>query len=211
MTLQSSIFAIFIAAVCSSCSLKPTPREREITLVTKPTFMTESLDEVGGGGTRIHTLKTCAGGTERSIYWPENAPRPHTLSKTRNYTIDLVEEEHRLVHETVWTPELVRMKDGERVIFDASICRVHKCQMTREKVRIFYGFPSFDRAYIKQAKAFPNTGLSLGGCSISEVDPQTTREWICPECLKAMQLWKDQHPTKVWSVTKDPRIGAKLF
>ncbi len=211
MTLQHSISAITIAAVCSSCSLDHPPQEREITLVTKPTFKTDSLDEVGGGDVRINTLKTSAGGTERSIYWPEDAPQPHTLSKTRKYTIDLVEEEHRFGHESVWTPELVRVKDGERVIFDASVCRVHKRQMTREKVRIFYGFPSFDRDYIQQAKAFPNTGLSLGGCCVSEIDPQTSREWICPECLAAQKQWKDIHPEKARSVPADPRIGVKLF
>lgn len=211
MSVRNSILALLIVLTASSCSLNRTPRERKVTLITKPTFKKESLDAVGSGGVEFYRLRTGEGESERSICWPDDAPRPRTLSKTKNYTIDLVEEEHRIGQKTVWFPELVRVKDGEQVLHDASVCRVHKCQMTREKVRIFYGLPSFDRDYLKQAKEFPNTGLSLGGCSISGIDPQTTREWICPECLMAMNLWKQQHPDKAWSVPKDPRVHWNLF
>ena len=182
-----------LAAVTSSCKSLPggkDPNERSVTLQTKPKFKRE-----GVGQPWAYNSFDASGpdGEDHSFVWPSEAPRPHRLSKNRTYTLDLLEQEQRSPtgdpENTIWSTELVRLLDGDKVLYDASVCEVHGGQMQREVVAISYGFFIFDRKDTEaRARGFPNTGLVLGGCCVDSANPKTWT-WVCPTCLAKEKEW----------------------
>ena len=194
-----------IATLAISCATSKVPRERHVANNTKLIFKPNRI----GKDVAYYTLETDFDGGKRSVYWPGNAPKPGTLAKGRSYTVELLEEEHRYaISDTLsssWSPELMRLKDGGRVLFDASLCRVHGVTMKRQIVPISYGLPSFlafDRAYeTARESEFPNTGVVPGGCCVDE-ERLVTRAWVCATCVAHEKQWNERGtvPTKVKAV-----------
>lgn len=183
-----------LAAVTSSCKSIPggkDPNERSVTLQTKPKFKRE-----GAGQPWAYDSFDAFGpdGEDHSFVWPNDAPRPNRLIKSRTYTVDLLEQEVRSSaggpENTIWSSELVRLRDRDKLLYDASMCEVHGGQMQRKVVPISYGLFVFDRKDTEaRAKGFPNTGLVLGGCCIDSANPKTWT-WVCPTCLAKETEWQ---------------------
>lgn len=93
---------------------------------------------------------------------------------------------------TFWSPELFRLTDGDRLLYDASMCRVHSIKMNRVVVPIAYGLYMPDRNYSRaEESAFPNAGVVLGGCCVDTERP-STHTWVCPTCLANKSRWEKQ-------------------
>ena len=92
-----------------------------------------------------------------------------------------------------WSPKLVRITDGDRLLYDASMCRVHGIKMERVVVPITYGLYMPDRSHSRAEESeFPNTGVVLGGCCVDTERP-STHTWVCPTCLANKNRWEKQH------------------
>lgn len=172
-----------IACTKSESPLKPTvktPRERTVSISAKPNFKKESI----GKDHHYFTFEIEGPEGGRSIVWPDDAPKPGDLDQNRSYTLELVEEEFTSSHEpitTYWSPELVKLHDGQKLLYDASVCRVHQTQMDRKLVKISYGLPSFTPEWTEIMKNAPNDGTVFGGCCVDSDRPET-RTWVCPVC-----------------------------
>lgn len=70
------------------------------------------------------------------------------------------------------------------------LCRVHNCEMKKEKVKVNYGLYKYlDLSYIEIRQAeFPNCGdIILGGCIMQE--EKYKEEYVCEECIKKRNEW----------------------
>jgi hypothetical protein len=166
-----AISAAFCVGACSTA-----PRERTATITAKPNFKEHS-------GYRTFEANGPEG--QRSIFWPDTAPKPNHLDRDRLYTLDLLEEEWEPFgiksDQTFWRQELVKMREGEKPLYDASVCRKHQTQMDRRLVKILYGLPSFTPEWKALRENAPNDGTVLGGCTVDSDRPET-RTWVCPVC-----------------------------
>ncbi len=189
---HSLIIALF-ASVCLTACGDPgrpysekivdrgNPRERAVTLSVKPKFTKESLD-----GKPWYTLVLPGSKERKSIHWPDAAPRPDSLEKKREYQFELLEEEYpvgsfgRLA--ATWEPELHRVRDGEKILYDASICKKHHVRMSRERVKIIYGLMRYRPGWREIQKATPNEGTVTGGCVV-DANSTHTHRWVCPVCV----------------------------
>ena len=192
MKLLSLALAAFTATMLVSCATSKIPKERHVTVQTKAKFKQQSI----GGAHSYYTLEIKSDGDDRSIYWPTNAPKPLSLNKNRSYTVELLEEEHRMPIGddgfNFWSPELFRLIDGDRLLYDASMCRVHGIKMNRVVVPIAYGLYMPDQNYSRaEDSAFPNAGVVLGGCCVDTERP-STHTWVCPTCLANKSRWEEQ-------------------
>lgn len=85
------------------------------------------------------------------------------------------------------------------------ICSVHGVEMTITEVRIIYGLlweysnpdayrranPAAPPRAVREVE-FPNAQRWVwGGCCM--MDDRSTRTYICPECERAEEQWKDAH------------------
>ena len=160
--------AAFAFTACSTA-----PRERAVSITAKPNFKD------------YHTFVTEGPDGQRSIYWPDSAPKPKRLHQDHFYRLDLLEEEWKPFgnepDRAIWNPELSRVYDGEKLLYDSSICTKHRTQMERKLVKISYGLPSRAPEWIDLRQNAPNDGTVLGGCCVDETRLET-RTWVCPAC-----------------------------
>ena len=148
------------------------------------------------GAVHFEYLKTKAGGVTRSVIWPDKAPVPSSLNKNKIYTVELLEEKPKTEDESEENhrsfPDLVRLFDGERLLYDASVCHVHGVKMVRVPVPIQIGTVFYADDYLEVLMSqFPNARI------IS--DRRTTRnsrlskyDWVCSTCVSNKARWQKQ-------------------
>jgi hypothetical protein len=164
--------------------------ERHVTFHTKANFKKHTYSSKDF----YYTLEMDRVDEPRSVYWPDIAPKPSALHNKSGYTVELLEEKFRgLFDDTdydIWSPQLLRVYDGERLLYDASVCSVHGIEMERKVVQISYGLLIFQKEHSKAMQAdFPNTGMVLGGCCVDTTRP-ATHDWVCPICKYNEDKWE---------------------
>ncbi len=179
------VFLAAIALLVSSCGTSGLPREREIEVVVKPRFQKISEE---GMSAYYKLWYVNSMGKRQNIYWPKEAPSPSSLAKNRDYTVQMFEAEWLSPFDEeeprYWIPELNRVYDGNKLLYDSSICEVHRIAMKRKVVPLIYGFPIFDSALSKaRQNEFPNSGDLFGGGCIPDPDRVYSRTWVCPKCF----------------------------
>jgi hypothetical protein len=90
--------------------------------------------------------------------------------------------------------QLVRIKQGDKTVFDRSICGLHHVTMELRSVEIAYGMyaPQSD-AEIYCMKHFPHfRDFALGGCLVG--DEKFTSIYICPKCVAECNEYTRLHP-----------------
>ncbi len=171
--------ALVIVATFGMVACSTAPRERAVTITAKPNF--KAIPDIKD----FYNFETNGPDGQRSIFWSNLAPKPDRMEKNRFYTLELLEEEWRPFgnrsDDAYWRSELVRVLDGSKLLYDASICRKHHIQMDRKLVKISYGLPSFTPEWKTLRENAPNDGTVLGGCSVDSSRLET-RTWVCPTC-----------------------------
>jgi hypothetical protein len=172
-------------AALSSCG--NFSREKQVTIETRLHFKKAGSSQ----SLEIQTPKEPV-----SLYWPSEAPKASKLSPNDSYTIDYFESrrEFRLgsKRETFIGHELYRVTHHGHVIYDASICSVHKTKMKRTEVAITFGLIRPNQARMKE---LPQTGLVLGGCCPTDDEPKAWT-WVCPTCVARERAWDEAHQMK---------------
>jgi len=135
--------------------------------------------------------------TERTIWWNNHAMDHRRVDTSRRYRFELLEGSAIGYRGDKYTSsEVWKVYDGQRLIFDASFCRVHSRTMertAREETSDAESLPDgFDRA---KERSFPNTKFDHPACTGS---PQySTLDWTCPQCSAAETKWVEKHAKDV--------------
>lgn len=176
------------AALLSSCSHVV---ERELSIEAKPVLKKES------GYT---SLTASQGEIEVSSIWSLGKKiAPAQLDPKKTYRFDLIQERSKMAgiegeSQGSWSSELVRISDGDRVLYDTTVCPVHQLHMTRQTIPISYGFPSYTSSYLKALKTrFPCANSSvLGGCVVGP--EKYARSFRCKRCIQEERAWETENP-----------------
>jgi hypothetical protein len=91
---------------------------------------------------------------------------------------------HDIVYDSIAKP-LLRIEQGQEVVFDRSICEVHHVKMELKDVDISYGMPgAATEADAYCDLHFPHhRNFAEGGCVVSDTSPKSGLIYICPQCV----------------------------
>jgi|GEM_PF-3106431 len=189
------LLALLSCLACVSCVGAKIPKERKVTLEAKLKFKKNAI----GKDNHYYTVKI----GKRSAVWPTEAFPPTRLKRDKIYKLDLIEEEYRSNIGKIdgeqwvyWAPELVNVYDGSKLLYDATVCEVHRTQMDRKAVRITYGLYWPPKSYQEaRDKDFPHTGLALGGCCVDS-ERTYTHSWVCSDCVANKERWSKENRKK---------------
>jgi hypothetical protein len=84
---------------------------------------------------------------------------------------------------------LVRIKHAGKVVYDESVCEVHKTLMQRITAEIGYGMYGHT---VCDEKYPHHTDWIRGGCLVGDV--KTASHYLCRECVAATAKYKREHP-----------------
>lgn len=88
---------------------------------------------------------------------------------------------------------LVRITAGDDVLFDRTICGVHRRKMEFAHAPIAYGLLAWSKAERHCEEQFPHfRDYAVGGCMVGE--EKFASLYICPDCVSACQEYKQAHP-----------------
>lgn len=144
------------------------------------------------------TLLTASQGESRaSILWaiPGELP-PLKLDPTKNYRFDLIEQRvpadvPNERHPYQWEGDFVRIADGDHLIHDFTVCRVHHTQMHRRTVQTGFGDFSYSLAWAEaKLRLFPNAKPQMAGGGLNQSEG---RVFQCDACLAARNAWCKTH------------------
>jgi len=147
-----------------------------------------------------------AGEGENAVFvaWPKDGESQlPKLDPRETYRFELIQEYQRFPQGGLegipaghWRSELIRIEQKDRTLYDATICRIHQHQMSRQTVPISYGLPLFSKEYLEELKTrFPNANSAvLGGCSVSPDSPKYSRSFRCERCMQEERAWEEQNP-----------------
>lgn len=145
-------------------------REHEVHITGKPHFASSGQD-----GCPEAWIEGDA--RARRFNWPQAALPAGELPPEQSYTFTFLEPAFfRQGGLTLW-----KISTPQKVVYDASICRVHHDAMHRTVVAV-------DDSAVNPAEKtfFPNCGR-VGECGRKEV---TT--WVCDSCLRERDRWLDR-------------------
>lgn len=129
----------------------------------------------------------------QSVMLPEGAAAPRKIDPAVTYDCEILASTYKRNSGTNRHPadiftdrSLLRIRTGSRVVFDASICRIHKKAMTRQEERAESGGELPDSFYKTRDKRFPNDGAVylLCGSGVSHM------LWKCHDCEAASRRWQ---------------------
>ncbi len=177
-------FSAIVLIGCKRSQPPPPPivrlsEDRMLSISSNPKFIEKDYSYL--------TCEIVAPDGTKSFSWPENRLQQDSLDENHAYEFDLVEYEHFRTTgggeppHSYWITELVRVHDGDSLLYDASICTKHQIQMDRKMVKIGYGLPSSSAEWKIIGENAPNSGLVWGGCCIIKEETET-RTWVCPTC-----------------------------
>jgi hypothetical protein len=90
----------------------------------------------------------------------------------------------------------MRIRDGDNVIFDRSICDVHHQKMSEIVVEVRYGMWGPSAAEARCVKNFPHFRKYVrGGCNEDSARPTALR-YVCPKCEEECELSHSSVPSK---------------
>lgn len=179
-------------AILTSCAAV---KERAISIEARPVIKEEF-------GRRVLS----AGEGQNVVYaaWPKGGESQlPELDPRKTYRFELIQEYQRFplgalegIPAGYWRSDLVRIGQEDRTLYDATICRVHQHQMTRQTLPISYGLPLFSKEYLEARKTrFPNANSTvLGGCSVSPDSAKHSRNFRCERCIQEERAWEEQNP-----------------
>jgi hypothetical protein len=139
-------------------------------------------------GQTLATIKQGPKGIPYCVYWPAGmVPEP-----AKSYQFEYLKAEiTQNSGGRPWTDvEILRIRDGDKILSDKSICPLHKAKMTRQ-VEEDVSASDYSTYYLwtyRQAHC-PNDGRAYLACDsgISHL------RWKCPVCYKIANTWKKKH------------------
>jgi hypothetical protein len=152
---------------------------------------TGTLSFEKSGSKVICTLRPVGKEQALSIEWPAADVSYQSVDTQRQYRFQCLKSN---TGGREWTTTaVVRIRDGDRVIYDASICPMHHEVMTRQIEDSVYADPydssSKDFFLDSRPRWFPNDGKVYLYCGSG----LRYLVWECPACLQASEAWEARH------------------
>jgi hypothetical protein len=82
---------------------------------------------------------------------------------------------------------IIRVRAGEIVVYDATICEVHDLKMRREALPTIYGMMSErdQETYFKDIETHPHgMDVAFKGCIVPDPPYEAVKRFVCPKCRK---------------------------
>jgi hypothetical protein len=117
-------------------------------------------------------------------WWTKETPAVDTR---KLYHFELLNEAYTDPAESY--DEILRVSEEGRVLFDASICHIHKCRMRRGITVARNGEAYPDPFFRLQRERFPNDGNHYVRCGSAAWIPA----WKCSQCSRAYGAWVRKH------------------
>jgi hypothetical protein len=122
---------------------------------------------------------------------------PISLRTQKSYTFSIIEEPNPWGEKSAVIPQLIRVEEDGRVIYDAEICEIHQRKMEQKEVEIANGGLVAPDSSVPSARTerrkFPHRyEISFGGCEVFPDSPKTKTIYVCGECKNAYQKWKPE-------------------
>ena len=171
-----------------SCAPPGTMTYEQIEVIGRPHIVDHGFDD------RYMSMRIEEGSraTAHTIWWDNDVLDRRRIDPTRRYQFKLLEGKvvdyrgTRHEHSEVW-----QVYDHQRLIYDASLCRVHARTMQREsseegidRERVPRGF---DPA---KARSCPNSRFEHPACSSPTY---SALNWTCPQCSEAETNWLEKN------------------
>lgn len=135
---------------------------------------------------------------DETISWNDRVLDHRRVDTSRHYRFEL--EEGTAVSDRgdeYKNTDVFRVYDNQRLIYDASFCRVHSLTMPRTNREDTVDAESLPRGFdTVKAQRFPNSRFDHPACS-SRV-AYSSFDWTCPQCSEAETEWleKNSKPTR---------------
>ena len=130
---------------------------------------------------------------------PGHEKAPVQLDPKKSYRFDLIQERREMTGSVGgqpqyhWDSELVKISDGDRVIYDGTVCPVHRIHMERQTVPISYHAPGYTRSYlIARETRFPHATSSVLGIRGIKSE-KCARLFRCESCIREERAWQAEH------------------
>jgi hypothetical protein len=181
-----------LAMIRSASSVEP-PKESPATVILKADANFEREAENtwlrlkdGPQDFRFHWLYHPVQGIPRATF-------PFDLLESQPYTFTIEGTRHGN-SKTLINAQIMLITAGDgKVLYDRTICAVHRCKMDWKEVPIIYGLPAMEPGeptFAEAAAQFPHCReVAFGGC-IPMHDKNTERILVCPQCREAAARWK---------------------
>lgn len=149
------------------------------------------FEPIESGVGRSVTVSTLSGHKE-AARWEESIDPDIKIDAAKNYKIDLLSV---IFEDRGYNDEVLRVFDDDHLIFDASVCYMHKTKMRRviENEVALEDYGPYMKQYFKghnfTPRLFPNDGKAYLGCGVG---PEFIT-WKCQKCFDMSEKWKRQH------------------
>ena len=188
-----SLLGLLCVALSSGCTVitrpwkhdcaRYSPSHKECQFESKGTITFERRD-----GKVVAGLHPIGGKQSSSVYWPRTAIPYQGLDTNRTYTFEYLEStivvgpSSRDWIDTV----LIGVVDGNQILYDASICPLHKMVMSRQ-IEVGVSGVDYPDQYFdgERPRLSPNDGKSYLACG-SGIRHMT---WRCPTCYRVSEEW----------------------
>ncbi len=126
-----------------------------------------------------------------AIVWPDRFPRPEA-ERSKRYSFEYMDEP-QLPAGSEGVRMLLRIWDGDKLFYDASVCEVHEVSMDRqpEEVVGIEMYHPYRRSYFDKKtgrpEKWPNDGKVYSPCDSGI----RHKAWRCPECHRLSEVWRE--------------------
>ncbi|MEK7951503.1 hypothetical protein WKV53_13380 [Luteolibacter sp. Y139] len=130
--------------------------------------------------------------TNQQVSWDNDVLDRRRIDPKRRYEFKLLEgkvvDYRGTKHEST---EVWQVRDGQRLIYDASFCRVHHRVMQRESSEELGEAEDLPRGFDRaKARSFPNSRFLYAACCSPTY---SGLDWVCTECSEAETKWVARH------------------
>jgi hypothetical protein len=131
---------------------------------------------------------------DETIWWDDRVLNHRSIDTSRHYRFEL--EEGTAVYNRgadygraiAKHTDVYRVYDGQNLIYDASVCRLHSQIMPRTNREDSVDAESLPHDYDKaSAQLFPNSRFDHPACS--SMSAYSSLDWTCPQCSDAESAW----------------------
>jgi len=170
--------------------IRYSPTHKECKYETRGTISFELKD-----GKVVADLRPSGNQQGSSFYWPKSAVPYKSVDTTRIYVLEKLESAIIVGPSSRdWNDStLLRIVDGSRILYDASICPLHHVVMNRqiEDGVSYEDYYLFREQYFdgESPRICPNDGKLYLACG-SGIRHMT---WRCPACYQISQEWRVKH------------------
>ena len=138
----------------------------------------------------IATIKPSGNQPSVALVWPNSVKNYQSINTSKLYPLEFLQAQNNGIKEA---PAILRIYDGDIVLFDNSICSLHRIPMMRqlEDTRDKDGYDeNFFQTYRPQH--CPNDGKAYLACGSGILH----LNWKCQKCYNLSEKWRINHRIK---------------